>query len=175
MALNNLRDLLVDNLRDLYHAEKQLVAALPKMAKGAAAPELREAIESHLGETEGHVDRLAKALESLGVAARAKACKAMEGLIEEGSEILEEDAADAVRDAGIIGAAQKVEHYEMAGYGSAIAYAELLGEDEVADLLRQTLAEEEAADDKLTEIAEGGVNDRAMAAVGEDETAHKKR
>jgi len=164
MALDSMQDLLVDSLRDLLNAEKQLVAALPKMAKGAQTPELQDAFRKHLEETRTHVSRAEQALESLGVAARGKHCPAMEGLIEEGNETLQEEGDEAVLDAAIISAAQKVEHYEIASYGSAITYAEMLGERDVATLLKQTLAEEEAADQLLTRLAEADVNRRALEA-----------
>jgi ferritin-like metal-binding protein YciE len=161
--MENLQDLLVENLKDLYSAEKQLLAALPKMARKATTPSLKEAIETHRNETEEHVTRLEQALQMLGLPARGKPCKAMEGLIEEGKEILEEEAGDAVRDAGIIAAAQRVEHYEIAAYGSVVAYAKRLGNDEMAELLEMTLEEEKNADEKLNDIAEGEVNAMALA------------
>ena len=162
--METLQDLLVDNLKDLYSAEKQLLVALPKMARKATTPTLKEAIETHRNETEEHVARLEQALQMLGAPTRGKTCKAMEGLIEEGKEIMEEDGDDAVRDAGIIGAAQKVEHYEIAAYGTAVAYAKRLGNEEMAELLETTLDEEKGADEKLNDIAEGEVN--AMATTG---------
>jgi len=170
MPLNNLHDLLVDNLQDLYHAEKQLVAALPKMARSAKATDLRTALENHLEETQRHVTRLDTAFDLMGIPARPKPCRGMEGLIEEGEEMLAEEADESIRDAAIIGAAQKVEHYEMAGYGTAVTYAELLGETEIAELLSQTLAEEEAADEKLTTLAEVDVNQRALEVESSDST-----
>jgi ferritin-like metal-binding protein YciE len=163
MSLDTLHDLLVDNLKDLYNAERQLVTALPRMAKGATTPELRDALESHLTETEGQMKRIERVFEILDEPKRGKMCAGMKGLIEEGKEILEEEADDAVRDAGIIVAAQKVEHYEIAAYANAIKFADLLGEDEVVAILEETLEEEKAADEKLTAIAEGDVNERALA------------
>ncbi|HLH40778.1 MAG TPA: ferritin-like domain-containing protein [Bryobacteraceae bacterium] len=151
-----LRELLVEELRDLYHAEGQLVKALPKMAKAAKSPKLKEAIQRHLTETEGHVERLQKAFELLGEKQKAKPCKGMMGIVEEGREVIEEgkrrDEIDA--DLALIGAAQRVEHYEIAAYGTARAMAERLGEDRLVRLLSQTLQEEENADQKLTKIAE---------------------
>ncbi len=161
MALGSLRELLIDELRDLYDAEKQLVKALPKMAKASSAPELRAAFEQHLEVTRGQVTRIEQVFEALGEKARGKKCKAMEGLIEEGSELLEEDADPAVLDAALIAAAQRVEHYEMAGYGCVRTFATLLGEDEAAGLLQETLDEEGEADKRLTELAETVINVRA--------------
>ena len=158
MKLTTLEDLWVHELRDLYSAENQLIKALPKMAKAASSDELREAFESHLEETKEHSRRLEQIFEEIGVSSRGKKCKGMEGLIEEGKEILDEDAEDTVKDAAIIAAAQRVEHYEMAGYGCARTYAQILGHQEAAELLQQTLDEEGAADKKLTEIAESSIN-----------------
>ena len=147
------RDLLVEELKDLYSAENQLVKALPKMAKAATSEELREAFETHLQETEVHVARLEKIGESLGESMKGKKCKAMEGLVEEGKEVMEEDAEPALLDLALIGAAQKVEHYEIAGYGTARTLAELAGEKDVAEQLQETLDEEAKTDKLLTEIA----------------------
>ena len=169
MPMETLQDLLVDNLKDLYSAEKQLLVALPKMARKATTPTLKEAIETHRTETEEHVARLEQALQMLGTAGRGKTCKAMEGLIEEGKEIMEEDGDDAVRDAGIIGAAQKVEHYEIAAYGTVVAYAKRLGNEEMAELLETTLDEERSADEKLNDIAEGEVNAMATKGAADDQ------
>jgi ferritin-like metal-binding protein YciE len=165
MALETLQDLFLNELRDMYHAEKQLVRALPRMAKAADSDELRQAIEKHLGETEGQVERLERVFQSLGQAARGKRCQGMEGILEEGKEILEEDGQEPVIDAAIIAAAQKVEHYEIASYGCLITYADLLGENEASRLLKQNLSEEEATDKALTQLAERSIN-RAAAAVG---------
>jgi ferritin-like metal-binding protein YciE len=164
MALDNLRSLLLDEIKDLYDAEKQLVKALPKMAKASAAPELRAAFEEHLEVTRGHVERMEKVFEILGETARGKKCKAMEGLVEEGGELIDEkdDADPTVLDAGLIAAAQRVEHYEMAGYGCVRTFARLLGENEAADLLQETLDEEGEADKKLTELAETVINVEAL-------------
>ena len=149
------RDLLVEELKDLYSAENQLIKALPKMAKAATSDELREAFETHLEETQEHAARLEKIGEQLGESMKGKKCKAMEGLVEEGKEIMEEDAEPALLDLALIGAAQKVEHYEIAGYGTARTLAELAGEDEVAEILQETLDEEGKTDQLLTEIATG--------------------
>ncbi|MFL5516469.1 MAG: ferritin-like domain-containing protein [Gemmatimonadales bacterium] len=165
MALETLRDLFLNELRDMYHAEKQLVRALPRMAKAADSDELRQAIQKHHGETEGQVRRLERVFQSLGETARAKRCQGMQGIVEEGKEILEEDGQEPVIDAAIIAAAQKVEHYEIASYGCLITYADLLGEREASKLLKQTLAEEEATDKALTQLAERSIN-QAAAAVG---------
>jgi ferritin-like metal-binding protein YciE len=161
MKLDSLRTLWIEEMRDLYNAENQLIKALPKMAKRASTPELKEAFESHLEETRGHVERLDEIFETLGKKPTGKTCKAMQGLIEEGSEMMKEDGPDSVIDAGLIAAAQRVEHYEMAGYGAARTFASILGEDEAEDLLQETLDEEGAADEKLTEIAESIVNEEA--------------
>jgi ferritin-like metal-binding protein YciE len=169
--MNTLMDALVDEVRDLYHAEKQLVKALPKMAKAATSDELREALETHLAETENQVSRLEQVFELLEEKPRAKTCAGMAGIIEEGSDALKEDAEPAVLDAMIIASAQRAEHYEMAAYGTAAAWAEGLGLSEVAELLRDTLDEEKAADEKLTALAEAGINDAASAGAEDDEDA----
>jgi len=161
MKLDSLRTLWIEEMRDLYNAENQLLKALPKMAKKATTPELKEAFESHLEETQTHVERLEEIFARLGKKPSGKTCKAMKGLVEEGSEMMSEDGLDSVIDAGIIAAAQRVEHYEIAGYGVVRTFASILGEDEAEDLLQETLDEEGAADKKLTEIAEGIVNDEA--------------
>jgi ferritin-like metal-binding protein YciE len=164
MPLDNLQSLFENELKDVYNAEKQLVDALPRIAKAASSPELADAITSHLEETKGHVQRLEQIMRSLDMPARGKKCKGMEGLLAEGKEILEEDGEDSVKDAGIISAAQRVEHYEMAAYGCLRTYAEILGHPEAARLLDQTLKEEEAADEKLSQLAEGGINQAAATA-----------
>ncbi|HET7425695.1 MAG TPA: ferritin-like domain-containing protein [Gemmatimonadales bacterium] len=169
MTLNSMDELFLNELKDVYNAEKQLVAALPRMAKAAQAPELQQAITKHLRETEGHVKRLEQILRSLGEPLRGKKCKGMEGLIEEGKEILEEDGAPEVIDAAIISAAQRVEHYEIAAYGCLRAYAQLLGNTDADRLLQQTLAEEEATDKALTALGEGGINQAAVAAGADSE------
>jgi len=166
MALNSMDELFLNELKDVYNAEKQLVAALPRMAKAAQSPKLQQAISKHLRETEGHVKRLEQILQSLGEPLRGKKCKGMEGLIEEGKEILEEEGAPEVIDAAIISAAQRVEHYEIAAYGCLRTYALLLGNTEADRLLQQTLAEEEATDKALTALGEGGINQAALAAAG---------
>lgn len=168
MAAHNLRDALVEEIKDLYNAEKQLVKALPKMAKGATSEELREALESHLDETEGQVTRLERVFELLGEKPRGKHCAGMAGIVEEGSEKLQEDMEDMVLDACLIASAQKVEHYEIGAYGTAIAWAEALGLNEVSEVLNETLEEEKAADQKLTALAESGINDAATAGESEE-------
>ncbi len=165
MSMDSLQALFKNELKDVYNAEKQLVAALPKIAKATTSSQLRDAITKHLRETEGHVTRLEQIFKSLDLPVRGKKCKGMEGLIEEGKEILGEDGEGEVIDAALISAAQRVEHYEIAAYGCLITYAETLGHDDAAGLLKQTLSEEEAADEKLTQLAKGGIN-QAAAAVG---------
>jgi ferritin-like metal-binding protein YciE len=169
MTKDSLRELYIDELRDLYSAEMQLVKALPKMAKAAANDQLREAFEEHLRETSEHVSRLEQIFEQLGEKASGKKCLGMEGLVKEGSETMKEDYEDAVKDAAIIGAAQRVEHYEMAGYGTVRAFAELLGENEHVTLLEKTLEEEKNADEKLTQLAEE-INSEAAEREGEGES-----
>ena len=164
MKLKTLRDLYIHELKDLYSAEKQLTKALPKMAKAASNEELTSGFEEHLEQTEQQIDRLEQILEGLGQTTRGDKCKGMEGLIEEGSKVMSEDASDEVRDAAIIVCAQKIEHYEIAGYGSARTFAEMLGEDEAARLLQQTLDEEIETDEKLTELAENSINTEAETA-----------
>ena len=147
------RDLLVEELKDLYSAENQLVKALPKMAKAATSEELREAFQTHLQQTQVQVQRLEQIGKKLGESMKGKKCKAMEGLVEEGKEVIEEDMEPAILDLALIGAAQKVEHYEIAGYGTARTLAEISGEDQVAKILQETLDEEGETDKLLTEIA----------------------
>jgi ferritin-like metal-binding protein YciE len=163
MKLKSLNDLLVKEVRDLYSAEKQLIKALPKMAKCAHSKKLKAAITEHLEVTKKQAERLEKVFELLDVSSRGPKCAAMEGLIEEGSEMIEEDGDESVIDAGIIGAAQRVEHYEIAGYGVARTFARLLGHDKVADLLQTTLDEEAETDVKLTELAESEINVEAAS------------
>ncbi len=166
-AIDSLETMLHEELKDLYDAETRLTKALPKMIKKASDEGLRAALEAHLEETRTHVTRLEQAFELIGEPAKAKTCAAMKGLIEEGDEHLKEDyGSDALRDVAIVGAGQRVEHYEMAAYGNAIAHARQLGKGNVADLLEQTLAEEKAADEKLTEVGEP-LN--AAAVDGDDE------
>ena len=164
MKITSLEELFQEEIKDVYSAETQLLKALPKMAKAASTDELREAFESHLEETKGHVARLEKAFEILGKSPNGKTCAGMKGVLEEGSEMLEDTEEGEVRDAGLISAAQRVEHYEMAGYGSAREFAKLLGQDEIAELLDETLAEEKAADKKLSQISRQ-VNSAAQAAA----------
>jgi len=171
--ITNLRDVFVEQLKDLYNAEQQLVKALPKMAKAATSPDLAQGFEEHLEQTKGHVNRLEEIFKKLEEKPTGKKCKAMEGLIKEGAETIEEDASDAAKDAMLIAAAQRVEHYEIAGYGSVKTYADLLGESEASELLAETLQEEKDTDEKLTEAAEtinaeaeeedGGVEEKASS------------
>lgn len=175
MEMESLRELYIAELKDLYSAEKQLVKALPKMAKNATNPKLRAAFENHLTETEGHVDRLEKIFKSLDASPGGKKCGGMEALIEEADELLEEDAQQDVLDAGMIAKAQRVEHYEIAGYGTVHSYAMTLGEAEHAELLQQTLDEEAAADGLLTELAEGTVNIAAMIGDEDQSTSGMRR
>jgi ferritin-like metal-binding protein YciE len=166
MSLDSLQALFTEEIKDIYNAEKQLLVALPRMAKAAESPELQQAFTKHLKETEGQVQRLERVLRDLGQAVRGKQCKGMQGIIEEGKDVLEEksEAEGSVLDAALIASAQKVEHYEIATYGCLVTYAQLLGLSEAERLLKQTLAEEEAADKKLNQLAEGGINDAAAAA-----------
>jgi ferritin-like metal-binding protein YciE len=165
MTVKTMRELLIDELRDIYHAEKQLVKALPKMAKAAKADKLRQAFEHHLEETKGQVERLEEVFEKLDVRASGKRCEAMEGLIEEAKEMIEEIKTPEVLDAALVVGAQKVEHYEIASYGSVRELAVALGETEVAKLLDETLAEEKQADQKLNRLAISDVNKSALAAA----------
>src|SRR5579872_4838698 len=153
MKTTGLREFWIEELKDLYSAENMILKALPKMAKNADSDELRQAFEEHLQQTEGHVERLVQIFERIGASPRGKKCKGMEGVIEEGKEVLAEELPDAVADAAMIGAAQKVEHYEIASYGTARTHAEILGETEAVDLLEQTLQEEKETDERLTELA----------------------
>ena len=162
-TFETLRDLYLNELRDLYSAETQLLEALPKMAEAANSSQLKEAFTSHLEQTEGHVRRLEEIFEALGEEPSGETCKAMEGLINEGEEYVKAGGDRDVRDAGLIGAAQRVEHYEIAGYGTARTLASRLGESEAADKLQATLDEEAEADSKLTDIAESEVNPEAAA------------
>jgi len=171
MKLDTLQKLYVEELRDLYSAENQILKALPKMAKGASSDELKQAFEDHLEQTQEHVDRLEEIFKALDESPKGKTCKGMKGLIEEGSEILEEDGEKSIIDAGLIGAAQRVEHYEIAAYGTVRTFANLLGEEEAADLLQQTLDEEGETDKLLSELAEGIVNPKAFSEDEEEEAA----
>ena len=158
MKLNTLQDLLVEELQDIYDAENQILKALPKMAKAASAPQLQQAFEQHLEQSRVHVTRLDQVFQQLGTKSKGKSCKAMQGLITEGEEMIKEKADPAVRDAGLIAAAQRVEHYEMAAYGCVRTYASQLGQQQAAQLLQQTLDEEGATDKKLTQLAERLIN-----------------
>jgi len=160
--VNTLEDLFMEMVKDLYSAEKQLVKALPKMAKAAQSPDLQKAFKDHLSQTEGHVERLEQISAELESSPRGKKCVGMEGLVEEGNEIIQEDMDPDVRDAGLIAAAQKVEHYEIASYGALRTWAQQLGHDNAARLLQETLDEEGEANKKLTAIAESHVNMEAQ-------------
>ena len=163
MKLDSAEKLFIDELKDIYSAEKQITRALPKMVKAAGSPELKEAFQMHLEQTRGQIERLDRAFEILGKTAGGKTCHGMKGLLSEGSEVMEETEGD-IRDAAMIAAAQKVEHYEIAGYGSLRAMAQLMGQTEIADLLQQTLTEEGDTDKKLTQIAKK-VNRKAQTQV----------
>lgn len=167
MKSDGLRTLYVDELKDLYSAENQLVKALPKMAKAASSEELRQGFEEHLEQTRGQVQRLEQIFASLNESPKGKKCVGMEGLVKEGSEMIEEDFEGAVMDAGLIGAAQRVEHYEIAAYGTASEFARILGEEEHVSLLEQTLEEEKETDEKLSELA-SEINSQANEAEGEE-------
>lgn len=159
--LKTLEDLFEHQLKDLYSAEKQLITALPKMAKTASDPGLKEALELHLEQTREQKERIEKACELLGISPGRLKCKAMEGLVEEGEETIDEDATPEVKDAALIAAAQRIEHYEIAGYGTAAHYAERLGKKEVAELLHKTLEEEQQTDTKLNKLAKSYINKKA--------------
>jgi ferritin-like metal-binding protein YciE len=163
MTMDTLRALLAHELQDLYSAEQQLVEALPKMEEGATDPDLKQAFRDHFKQTRNHVDRLDNAFGALGISASGEVCKGMKGLIEEGSKMLKEKGDGSVRDAGIISAAQRIEHYEIAGYGSARTFAQKLGENGVAELLQKTLDEEGETDERLTQLAKSKINAEAMA------------
>ncbi len=154
MAENGLRELYLSELKDLYNAENQLVKALPKMAKAATSEVLREGFEEHLEQTKNHVERLEQIFEALGESPKGKKCAGMEGLVKEGSEVMDEDFEGAVMDAALIGAAQRVEHYEIAAYGTVIAFADQLGQSDQVSLLKETLEEEKETDEKLTSLSE---------------------
>jgi ferritin-like metal-binding protein YciE len=170
MKINTLRDLWVDELKDLYNAENQILKALPKMAKASTDDALREAFDEHLEQTRGHVQRLDEIFSAIGESARGKKCIGMKGVIDEGKEMLDMELPDSVGDAALIAAAQRVEHYEIAAYGTARTYAEILGEDEAVKLLQQTLDEEKETDDLLTTIAQT-VNPEAVEGDAEDGVA----
>ncbi len=174
MQKESLRQLYVDELKDLYSAETQMVKALPKMAKASANAELRQGFEEHLRQTSEHVSRLEQIFEMLGEKPTGKKCLGMEGLVKEGSETMKENYDGAVKDAALIGAAQRVEHYEIAGYGTVRAFAELLGESEHVSLLEQTLMEENQTDDKLTQLAQQ-INAQAGQVVEEGQSRQTKQ
>lgn len=164
MSVSTMEELLIDELKDIYNAEKQITRALPKMVKATTSPELRQAFESHLEETQGQIERLDKVFEILGRSARGKTCHGMQGVLEEGAEVIEDTKKSPLRDAALISAAQRVEHYEMAAYGCVREYARLLGQKEIVQLLEQTLEEEKAAGEKLSSLSES-VNSEAMSAA----------
>jgi ferritin-like metal-binding protein YciE len=178
MSDEGLKELYVEELKDIYNAENQLVKALPKLAKAAASGELRQGFEEHLEQTKGHVARLEQIFEMLDESPKGKKCAGMEGLVEEGSEIIKEDLEGAVLDAALIGAAQRVEHYEIAAYGTVIAFAQTLGEGDHTSLLEETLSEEKETDEKLTELAKQ-INQQAASVEriqpATDEALRKKR
>jgi len=174
MSEQGLKELYIDELKDLYSAENQLVKALPKMAKAASSVELRQGFEKHLQQTRGHVQRLEKIFQALGESPKGKTCKGMQGLIEEGSEATEEDYNGSVMDAALIGAAQRVEHYEIAGYGTVRSMAETLGESNHVSLLEKTLEEEKETDEKLTDLAEQ-INTRANESGNEQQDEASSR
>jgi len=163
MAVKTIEDLFIHELSDIYSAEKQLTKALPRLAKAADAPELKTAFETHLEETQGQIERIDQVVEVLGIRLKRIKCAAMEGLVEEGKDVIESVDAGPLRDAALIGGAQKVEHYEIAAYGTLCALAKQLGYRDALPLLKETLKEEKATDEKLTMLAEGGGNQRAAA------------
>ncbi len=175
MKINTLQDLYIEELRDIYNAENQLLKALPKVAQAATSDELRSSIEDHLEQTKEQVERLDQIFESLGTASKGKKCKAMEGLIEECNELLEEDIAEPVLDAALIAACQRIEHYEIAVYGTLATFAKLLGREEDGDLLGQTLDEEKETDELLTDIAESTINAEAQGSKAEEEAPSSKK
>ena len=164
MKVESIEDLFLDELKDLYSAEKQITKALPKLVKAASTEELSAAFDSHLQETKGHVERLEEIFQKLGKKGTGKTCEGMKGVLEEGAEVVQEIEKGPLRDAGLIAAAQRVEHYEIAGYGSVRAFAQLLGKADIVELLEQTLDEEKAADEKLTKIS-ASVNQEAQTAA----------
>jgi len=177
MPNEGLKELYVDELKDLYNAENQLVKALPKMAKASSSEELRQGFEQHLEQTRGHVERLEKIFESLDESPKGKKCAGMEGLVKEGSEVMDEDFDGALMDAALIGAAQRVEHYEIAAYGTVAEFAKLLGENEHVSLLEETLQEEKETDEKLTELAKeinSQANEGTEAEDGKEPKAVRK-
>lgn len=164
--LNSLQDLFIDELKDVYNAENQITKALPKMAQAATSPELKAAFETHLQETQGQIKRLEQIFQLLGESPQGKVCKAMQGIVAEGEEMMGEDAKPTVMDAALISSAQRVEHYEITGYGTLRTFAQELGHDEAASLLQETLDEERATDEKLTKLAETRVNSKAVEQAG---------
>ena len=169
-----LHDAFIDELRDTYDAERQLTKALPRLAKAATSPELREAFETHLEETQGQIERLEKVFESLDEKVRGKHCDGIAGIIEEGKAIMEEDFDEATMDACLIAAGQRAEHYEMAAYGTLVAWARVMGHDDAAKLLQKNLDEEKAADQKLSQLAEGGLNQEAADAANADDDGEEE-
>ncbi|HZW37843.1 MAG TPA: ferritin-like domain-containing protein [Ignavibacteriaceae bacterium] len=168
MPMKNFQDLFIDEIKDLYHAEKQVLRAMPKMIKSASSEELKTAFEEHLKQTETQIDRLEKVFKELDMTPKGKKCLGMEGILGEGKEMMEEDAEDAVLDAALISAAQKVEHYEIASYGTVRSYAQQLGFTKIADLLQETLDEESETNEKLNMLAEKHINIEALQS-GEEE------
>ena len=180
MQENTLKQLYIEELRDIYDAENQLIKALPKMAAAATSQELRTGFEEHLEQTKGHAQRLEKIFSALDEKPTGKKCKAMQGLVSEGSEMIKEDFEGEVKDAGLISAAQRVEHYEIAAYGTVRTYASILGEEEAVSLLEKTLEEEKETDEKLTELAKGinaeaASSDSAEPTDERPESNHKAR
>jgi ferritin-like metal-binding protein YciE len=174
MPEKGLKELYIDELKDIYNAENQLIKALPKMARAASSEELGSGFEEHLEQTKGHVRRLEQIFESLGESPTGKKCKGMEGLVEEGSEMIEKDFEASVKDSGLIGAAQRVEHYEIAAYGTVRAFAETLGHEDHMSLLEETLGEEKETDEKLTELAKQ-INSRSGQERQESGTTDGKK
>ncbi len=175
MAMHTLEDLYVDHLKDIYNAEHQITKALPRMVKKVASPELRNALENHLEQTETQIERLEQVFQRMEKSPRGKKCVGMEGLIEEGQEILSEEMEPMLRDTAIIGAAQKVEHYEISAYGTLIAFARLLGDEEAVRLFKESLNEESQADELLTKVAESGINQSALHGMGESQQGGQQR
>ena len=175
MAEKTLKSVFVDELRDLYNAEQQLIKVLPKMAKTATSEELRKGFEKHLEQTKEHATRIEKIFGGLGEPVKGKKCKGMEGIVAEGSEVMSEDYEGAVMDAALISAAQRVEHYEIAAYGSVHAYAELMGESNAASLLERTLEEEKETDQKLTDLSKQINQEAYQGGTGEGETKPRQR
>ena len=175
MAEKNLKSVFVDELRDIYNAEQQLIKALPKMAKAATSEELRSGFEEHLEQTKEHAARIEKIFSGMGEPVKGKNCKGMEGIVSEGGEVMSEDYEGAVMDAALISAAQRVEHYEMAAYGAVHAYAELMGENEAASLLEQTLEEEKETDQKLTDLSKQINSEAYQGGEGAGEMRPKQR